>query len=111
MLRNIWKSDSFWEKTNVLWIGWNLFITVLFLFLLCLRPLWYVYTSIRQFIWLKFFLPKKSLEYHKQLVKNYRKYREAGGRCSWLGEKIYRYSLSKTQGEIKHCKPVGIYAA
>jgi hypothetical protein len=56
-------------------------------------------------------LPKKSLEYHKQLVKNYRKYREAGGRCSWLGEKIYRYSLSKTQGEIKHCKPVGIYAA
>lgn len=95
MLRNIWESDSFWEKSNVLWIVWNLSITILFILLLCLRPLWYPIQYLKQYFWFKLYLPKKDLEYHRQLVKNYRVYRNDGGKYSRLGEKIYRYSLGK----------------
>lgn len=101
LIRGFWRSTSFWEKSNVLWIGLNILATLLVLFLCMLRPLYYVYSSVKQYFWLKFFLPKKDLEYHKQLVRNYRNYRaNSKKKPSWLGEKIFAYSLRQVHLDI-----------
>lgn len=71
MKLNFWRTDNFFEYTNPLWILMNIILTILFCLALIFRPIVKQIHNIREWYFIKYKLPKKDIEYHKTLVRNF----------------------------------------
>jgi len=107
MIKTFWQSNNIWELTNPLWYLTNIIVTVLFILMWILRPL---FRHLRDLHWYYYKLPKKDIEFCKTWTRNFEIYTKKGkdiskyNRRNKLLTKTYNYCKDKVnKHEVANC--------
>lgn len=91
---DFWKSDNFWQYTNVFWYVRNIFISGLFIIVAILNMLQIIkiVKYLYSYYFYKYKLPKKDINFYNTFVTNYKL---STAKKNKLHTKIYEYCKSK----------------